>query len=84
MKRLFYLSGSLFFLSLTLLIGFHLGQQTADAQSAKDPMDVRLVGLASDLPPLEVKGAEWSWERTTLDVRVVDVPYGGLPVKVVK
>jgi hypothetical protein len=25
MKRLFYLSGSLFFLSLTLLIGFHLG-----------------------------------------------------------
>ena len=25
MKRLFYLSGSLFFLALTLLIGFHLG-----------------------------------------------------------
>jgi hypothetical protein len=31
MKRFFYLSGSLFFLSLTLLIGFHLGARTARA-----------------------------------------------------
>ena len=32
MKRLFYLSGTLFFLSLTLLLGVHIGQQTATAE----------------------------------------------------
>ena len=37
MKRLFYLSGTLFFLSLTLLVGVHIGQQTATAQKTKAP-----------------------------------------------
>jgi hypothetical protein len=32
MKQVFYLSGSLFFLSLTLLVGFHLGAQSLAAQ----------------------------------------------------
>ena len=36
MKRLFYLTGSVFFLACTLLIGFHLGQQTAEAQSSAE------------------------------------------------
>ncbi len=35
MKRIFYLSGTLFFLSLTLLVGVHIGQTTAIAQKVK-------------------------------------------------
>ena len=32
MKRLFYMTGSLCFLAITLLIGFQLGHTTAEAQ----------------------------------------------------
>ncbi len=34
MKKLFYLTGSVCFLAVTLLIGFHLGQRTAEAQGS--------------------------------------------------
>ena len=37
MKRLFYLSGTLFFLSLTLLVGIHSGQRIALAQKNTTP-----------------------------------------------
>ena len=43
MKRLFYLSGALFFLSLTLLVGVHIGQQTATAE----PPTQKIVGYSS-------------------------------------
>jgi len=38
MKRLFYLSGTLFFLSLTLLVGIHIGQQRATAAPKGSPI----------------------------------------------
>ena len=35
MKRIFYLSGTLFFLSLTLLVGFHLGVTSVEGKPNK-------------------------------------------------
>ena len=43
MKRLFYLSGTLFFLSLTLLVGIHIGQQQASAAPGQ-----KVVGFSVD------------------------------------
>jgi len=36
MKRLFYLTGTIMFLAMTLAIGVHIGQQSAEAQSSYD------------------------------------------------
>ena len=35
MKRLFYISGTVFFLALTLMVGVHIGQKTAGAAPAQ-------------------------------------------------
>ncbi len=43
MKRLMYLSISVFFLSLTLLVGVHIGQQTAGAAPSQ-----KVIGFSYD------------------------------------
>ena len=49
MKRLFYLSGTFFFLSLTLLVGIHIGQQQATAAPAQ-----KVIGFSVATDPVSV------------------------------
>ena len=49
MKRLFYMTGSLFFLAVILLIGFHLGQTAAEAQGDGEVVTIATGPTAGDV-----------------------------------
>lgn len=63
MKRLMYLSISVFFLALTLMVGVHIGQQTATA-SPEHREIVGFAGVSSQLWVLTSNGDVYTRSNT--------------------
>ena len=80
MKRLMYISITLLCLSLTLMVGVHIGQRTATAQGTSVVASVFQISPTEKMDVFMENGDWYWWDKTSSTLEFKENIFGSTPV----